>query len=266
MAILTMQVMALACCLPMFAQTREAVAPTAPTYLQAPFDPTCVRLPARFPGNDIVRWYRAYEALHTAEKNEYETQDQFNKRMTLAENRFFMGGLETTLAFVVPTMSQYDADARTLNGAVVCSDPHGERQSVSNAILVRQRRSEKQYIGTNAFGVKVSVHETSIESFQIGVTNPDDFRIDTAKYSIVSSINSTPDEARRIKSTLAALAICSIKRGDTLIADDFILKKATFDDPNEYRERMYFLNTKLLAIWFFDSSSGKIYTKLQPIK
>ena len=44
------------------------------------------------------------------------------------------------------------------------------------------------------------------------------------------------------------------------------MKKATFDNPHEYWEQMRFLNTKLLAIWFFDSSSGNLYAKVDPIK
>ncbi|HXB70973.1 MAG TPA: hypothetical protein VNY05_22250 [Candidatus Acidoferrales bacterium] len=258
------QVVILMCCLPMFAQTRKAVAPIVPAYSQIPFDPTSVRLPLHFLGNDIVRLYEAYKALRAAQKTEYETTDQFTKRIELAEAKLPGNGTTpSVLAFVVPVVSEYDADAQLLNVGVECSNPHGVQKHVLGSIGVKRHRSDRTYVGSNAFGAKVNVDETHIVSFHIGVDNPDDYVIEGAKNLIVSSLKNTPDEARRIKSTLSALALCSIDRGEES-SDDFILNEATFDNPHEYWEEMGFLNTKLLAIWFFDSSSGKIYAKVEP--
>jgi hypothetical protein len=216
-------------------------------------------------GNDIAQLYRAYEALGAANKAEFETTDQFNRRIEAAEAKAFMGSVTetTTLAFVVPMVSEYDADATALYVGVKCADPHGDLKKVSHSIVVGWRQGKRSYIGSNAFGASIRVDRTDVEKFDIDVRNWMDFPIDD-KDLIGSSIKSTPDEARRIKHTLSALAVCSIKRGEVLTLHDFILEKATFNDPHEYSEDIYFLNTKLVAIWFFDSSAGKIYTKVGP--
>ena len=256
------------CCLPMFAQTRKATTPVLPGHLHTPFDPTSVRLTAHFMGHDVVSLYKDYEAIRTAEKTEFETTDQFNKRIQLARTKVVMGSVAeaTILAFVVPVESEYDADARSLTVGVQCSNPHGEQKKVSDSIGVSRRTTHREYVASNAFGVKVNVQETDVESFHIAVDNPDDFPIATAKYLILSSIESAPDPARKIKSTVSALAVCSIQSGEEATSDDFILSKATFDDPHEYFEQMHFLKTKLLAVWFFDSTSGKIYAKVETNK
>jgi hypothetical protein len=224
---------------------------------------TYPRLPAHFIGNDIVQLFKAHEALRTAEKSEYETSDQFNKRIEAAEARFFS---RTTLAFVVPAVSAYDADQRLLNVGVECSSKEGGSRS---SIPVKRQKTTREYLASNAFGAKRDVQETDVESFNIGIANRTDFTITHAQggsrpFMIMSSIKSTPDEARQIKVTLSALVICSIRPGDDVTTNDTIYDKATFDDPYEYFEQMHVLNTRVLAIWFFDSLTGRVYEKLAP--
>src|SRR5258708_6038063 len=103
--------MSLVCWLPMFAQTKKAV-PTIPAYSQTQFDPKSLRLPPHFIGHDIVRLYRSFAALNDAKKSEYETTDQFNKRIELTEAKLFMGSTTdtVTMSFVVPVNAEYDAD------------------------------------------------------------------------------------------------------------------------------------------------------------
>ena len=54
-----------------------------------------------------------------------------------------------------------------------------------------------------------------------------------------------------------------MKRGKPLTSEDSILREATFDNPEEYSEDMHFLNTSLVAVWFFDQS-GKVYARVKP--
>jgi len=260
----TMQVIVLTCSLPVFAQTKKAGAPAAPTYSQTPFDATSLRLPPHFMGNDIVRLFKAHEALRKAAKSEYETSDQFNKRMEAGETKLFMGGEKTvTMSFVAPLKAVYDADQGVLNVGVECAKFHGVYGRVLYTISVKRYSTNKTYIASNAFGAKINVRETDAESFGIGVINAADLP-SSPEDLIDSAIESTPDEARRIKATLSALVICSITRGEELTVDDVLLAKATFDDPREYYEQLHALNAKVLGIWFFDSSSGRIYSKVEP--
>jgi hypothetical protein len=250
----------------MFAQTKKAVSPS-PAFSQIQFDPTTLRVPPHFMGHDIVRLYKAFNLLHTAEKPEYETSDQFSKRNELAETRLFLGSKtdSATLSFIVPVIAEYDADARTLVVKVTCSDPNpnGYQDHVIS-IRVKQYKTERSYTASNAFGAKIPVHETDIDSYHLVL---DEFQFQTGPNGAIrSSIKCAPTEARRIKSTLSALAVCKIKRGEPLTDHDAILEKATFDNPHELFDQMWFLRTTLLAIWFFDSSSGKVYTKVEPVE
>jgi hypothetical protein len=263
------QFVLLTCCFPVFAQTKKAVgAASSPGYSQIPFDPSTPRLPVHFMGNDLVRLFKAHEALRTAEKSEYETSEQFNKRIELAETKFFMGSeVGTTLSFFVPAVSEYDADGLILNAGVECSTPSGIiHDKATNTISARRHSTERVYLASNAYGAKITVHENDVESYRLSITNPDDFEITESKHLIMAHIKATTEEARRIRSTLAALAICSISRGEELTADDAILSKATFDNPLEYFEQIHVLKTKLLSIWIFDSISGRVYSKAEPVQ
>jgi hypothetical protein len=258
----TIQVMILMCCLPMSAQTKKAVSP-APAYSQIQFDPTSLRVPPHFMGHDIVRLYKAIAALHAAEKAEYETTDQFNKRIELAEAKLFMGSKTdtATLSFVVPVMAEYDAD----RGLLILRVQEGPDRDHCKSIRVRYAKSERSYIGTNAYGATIPVHETDANSYFILINNPKQFPTDS--HAVVEHyIECSPDEARRIKGTLSALAVCSLTKGEVLTDKDALWNKPTFDYPHELFEQQWFLKTNLLEMWFFDTSSGKVHAKVGAIE
>jgi len=43
-------------------------------------------------------------------------------------------------------------------------------------------------------------------------------------------------------------------------------KRRQFDNPHELFDQMWFLKTTLLAVWFFDSFSGRVYAKVEPVE
>jgi hypothetical protein len=244
------------CCFPTLAQTKKAMPSPVPAYSQTQFDPTALRLPPHFMGNDIIRLYKAFAVLRTAEKGEFETTDQFNKRIELAESKLFMGSkTETaTLSFVVPVTSEYDAD----NEMLVVQIHGGPDRDNAGSIRVKESKSVRSYVASNAFGAKIAVHATYIDSYLLLIKNTNQFL--NADFS--SSIKMLPNEARTIKGTLSALAVCSITKGDTLIDKDASLKEPTFNDPHELFEQFWFVKTNLLALWLFDSASGKVHARV----
>jgi hypothetical protein len=241
----------------MFAQTKKTVF-TLPAYSQTPFDPTSLRVPPHFMGHDVARLYHEFAALDNAVKAEFETKDQFNKRLDLAEAKLFMGSKTetTTLSFVVPVSSEYDADTETL-GVRVHGGPDRDN---AVSILVRQAiTGGRSYVATNPFGVKIAVHQTSINSYFLLINNPDQFQ--NADLSV--AIKMPPNEARKIKSTLSALAICTIIKDEKLTDQDTSRKTPTLDDPQEVFAQQWFFKAHLMALWFFDSSSGVVHAKVE---
>lgn len=256
--------------LPMFAQPRKGRAP-ARSYLEVPFDLASDRLPPHFLGHDIIGLYNAAKRLQGVEKAEYETTDQFKKRIEAAESKFFMGSaFENILAFVAPAVSKYDADLGVLRMGVKCSDPSGVQKAIGSSIVIWRVEEARNFVATNVYGARVNAHKAHVDSYQVAVDNPGAWPVeviganaDATKDLIVASVHTSPDDARRIKTTLSALAICAMKRGKPLTSEDSILREATFDNPEEYSEDMHFLNTSLVAVWFFDQS-GKVYARVKP--
>jgi hypothetical protein len=128
----------------------------------------------------------------------------------------------------------------------------------------------RNFVATNVYGARVNAHKAHVDSYQISVDNPSAWPVgvigvnaDATKDLIVASVQTSSDETRRIKTTLSALAICAMKRGRPLTSEDSILREATFDNPEEYSEDIHFLNTSLVAVWFFDQS-GKVYARVRP--
>ena len=161
-----------------------------------------------------------------------------------------------SLSFVIPVTSEYDAD----NQMLVVQVHGGPDHDNAGSIRVKQSKSERSYVASNAFGAKIPVHATYIDSYLLLINNTSQFT--NADFS--AAVGMTPDEARRSKGTLSALAVCSITKGTTLTDKDASLKEPTFNDPYEVFEQFWFLKTNLLALWLFDSSSGKIHLKVEP--
>jgi hypothetical protein len=90
-------------------------------------------------------------------------------------------------------------------------------------------------------------------------------RPDIFPYEIGYSIHADPDKARRMKNGVSVLAVCLLKDGlPTFEATQH--QEATADLPISTDWKMRFLNTALLAVWFFDAASGEIYAKIEPKK
>lgn len=255
--------------LAMFAQAQKVRTP-APKYLDTPLDLAWDRLPPHFLGHDIIGLYSAAKRLQGAEKAEYETSDQFKKRIEGAEFEFFMGSAsENLLAFITPAISKYDADTGILRMGVKLADPGGAQ--TMPAIVVWRVEESRNFVATNVYGARVPAHKAHVDSYQVAVDNAGAFPVEVigtgddggSKDLIVASVRTSVDEARRIKATLSGLAICAMKKGKPLTSEDSILQAATFDHPEEYSEDMHFLNTSLVAIWFFDES-GRVFARVKP--
>jgi hypothetical protein len=91
-----------------WAQTRQsATTDPKPIYSQVPFDLGAAQLRPHFAGNDIVALYDALNRLHTVQKDEFETTDQFNNRVAALKRSPVVGSIATraVLAFLIPPFS-----------------------------------------------------------------------------------------------------------------------------------------------------------------
>jgi len=108
---------------------------------------------------------------------------------------------------------------------VKCSDPVNAKDSVSFNCYLANVDERETSSRPNVYGARVPAHKAHIESYQITVDNPGAWPLETigesntsaAKDLIVTSVQASPDEARRTKATLSALVICTMRRGKQLI-------------------------------------------------
>ncbi|MBZ5624684.1 MAG: hypothetical protein LAQ69_39190 [Acidobacteriia bacterium] len=121
-------------CLTMVAQTTKKAARPLPketrpvpkearpgkAYSNTDFDPTLAHLPAAFNGHDIQRLSSELEkAKSTEEKKEFESTEQWNERLRLAEAQPVFGNLtrKSTYAFVVERYTTFtDSEDETAKG------------------------------------------------------------------------------------------------------------------------------------------------------
>ena len=114
-------------------------------------------------------------------------------------------------------------------------------------------------VGSNVFGATAKVSRNSFEFYGVFWNN----NIVTSRYQ--HSIHADPQIARRTNETLSALVVCSLNN-DFPELEVGSHSPATLDSPVEEITDKFLLNTTLLAVWFFDSSTGTVYAKIEPPK
>jgi FKBP-type peptidyl-prolyl cis-trans isomerase len=257
--------------------SRPLVSSRAPAvYSQVSFDVSIRQLPAHFKGHDIALLYKAFEKMGTTEKSEYETTEHFNRRLSALRTKPVAGSITTrsTLAFVRSDLdSVYDADVHLLEislpvsegSSTATSGDLGDHRTLPS-IVVKSTSTTRLYIGSNAFGASARIEDIADTKFKVAFTN-DEFPIQKGGYAdaaIPIELKMNADDARHLKKAMSALIICSMNDEPRTFERNRIAHTATLEFPFDQSYSDYGLNTRLLAVWFFDSSSGKVYAKIEP--
>src|SRR6266536_2671597 len=278
--------------------TRSTTSET-PFFVQA-FDPSIASLPAHFRGHNAAEIYkRLAERKQASTKGEFETTEAYRQRMETKASQPLLGSmtLHSLLAFVVNDLeSEYDADRQVLHAKAKLS-------SVREGVTLREKgmslhwnivnRSSSSYIGTNAFGARTRVESTASDFYEIAIENYQQFAIrylrkstqevadDEAVYArlginpetiydhlkdtaLSADLKMNAQFAMRAKENLRMLLVCRLAY--PYIIEGTMYSKPTIDDPQEFFVNEYSVNTKLVEVWFFDSSTGQVYAKQQPTR
>ncbi len=257
-------------------------------YSQVPFAISATQLPPHFAGHDIVMLYNAFDKLSQIKRDEYETTETFNQRTAALRLKPVVGSITTqaVLAFAVPVSttappwyadgfsSRYDADKRLVDFEVQCSKyrpSYGAipspklRRSIGYSVAINTDTTSHDGIGSTAFGATVATTHIHEEQYEVVWDNAREYKnkaaVGETVYKMNSSVQADPEAARRIRETLSALVVCSLK-DDVPTFYDTEGYSATLDHPTSRLTWRHFLNTTLLAVWFFDSASGKVYARI----
>ena len=127
----------------------------------------------------------------------------------------------------------------------------------------------RQYVGSNALGVRVRVTESFSRSYRIAANNWQDFPLANnpkeeggGRDSIHVAIPSEPFRARRLKESVAAVALCRLV--EPFIITTYDSTEATINSPFAYREKSFFLTVELVELWIYDRFSGIVLSKIRP--
>lgn len=239
------------------------------SYSVQQFNPAITTLPVKFRGHDpSMIFKRLEERQRTLKKDEFETTESYRQRIQAQASRPFLGVLTPLdiFAFVIDKPeSEYDADKQILHlRAKSSSLILGGKGKMS--MTCKATKVESAYLGTNAFGTKVRVKQTLIQVYAIEFENYQQFpifRMDLEHAGFFVDLSLKSQNARNLKENLRFLLVCRMAAPYTT-DNTSVVHSATFESPHENILSAYSLNTELLEVWLFDSTTGEVQAKYKP--
>jgi hypothetical protein len=222
------------------------------------FDSNIAKFPVGYSGLDP---YLVWEVLNKSqrEKSEYESTAQYNDRRQLDTPYALKYGYNTShqipivmdvdlyMNFRVVSL-EYDADKRILNITVGKVEPY----SKNFEITVQENTQSRVYVGTTAFGVQKEI--TDYTGCHAVIVSPQ-------RKPVVISIPSTPEEAKKLKSSKLSLVVVFKPIPPYVMPVDWISTKATLDKPSSLLISKYRLYGNIEGLYIFDKKSGRILGK-----
>lgn len=242
------------------------------TFSSAPFDPGVTSLPPRFPGNDPKAVYDSLFAIQQkAEKSEFESTAQYRERLRQTNTNTPLVGtlsLDSTYAFRITSSqieTKYDADAQQLTitiriGPVVSNDPRMKTNKILRRLeILHDVVSERAYEATNAFGAKMNVQSTLVDSYNVALSG---LQVPNGFDETSLAISLPPQEAMRAKPNVAGLVAVKLDpRPPYFTAEETSYGRATYEFPYEYTTNSRYILGRTIDIWFFNEQDGRILCK-----
>jgi hypothetical protein len=236
-------------------------------------------------GNDPRAVLRALKVATPKEKSEFETTEDYQKRVARSADVPLFGTLRTssTFAFVLPSSespayddkmypnleTQYDADTETMIVKVgfdsIETDTHHFSKDRRSIVWNESGTGREAYIGTNAFGATRAVKKLTIltTALAIGIDSPfypgGDELLPGKLYL---SFKVPPNKARLQEKRLRVLIVAGLLRPYSF--EEEIYREPTFDDPNESDETYRYLSVDIKDVWLIDIATGNVIAKAAP--
>jgi hypothetical protein len=196
---------------------------------------------------------RLIAAGATKPKGEFETSEAFKARFAAllkANDReyFFLKSGGAGDDFL------YDADRAAFSLSVAAGEWQSpEKEHLPAITLKTVTRSTRQYVGSNAFGVKKLITEVNLDEYSVAVDF--DSPIKFAGGSPTATVKMDPGAAQRLKPFLKTVVHCRLE--DAHVYQDSGGWSATVSNPTDVNIRKYILIVRVLDIVFIDSRTGK---------
>ena len=200
----------------------------------------------------------------TLPKSEFETTEQYGKRMSLSLDR-------SQLLFLLPLGEEdadvvrlkYDADNQLMTAEVwgvtnwlMDLERDDKEKRAYFQVKVKERLlSSRQYVGSNAFGVNKSIAFKEYDEFGLALDNNGILSQEHPTFTWTM----TADEARLVKPFLRVAVRC-VQNAGGIYRDD-THGKPSIDWPKEFVTHLYYLPVLAEEVWILDSRSGKLVKK-----
>lgn len=219
------------------------------------FQSSLESLPANFSGDSLISVAQSANALREKtsiklpQKDEFETTDQFAKRLEEFKKRQAAGIVSDRLVLVFNSqLAVYDADSQTLDLRTTFT--HLDESSIA---FIKSDTTASSYIATNAFGARVNVTRTINSSYWIRLLG------ESFREPVVAQIKLDIPSAKAIKPNLRTIVY--LKLVEPYSDVQRTSTSATFTSPSEIISSKVWYFAKPLEIWFFDQVTGKIISK-----
>ena len=243
---------------------------STPTYATAPLDPSTENLPRLYAGhscNVIARKISSFKPT----KSEYETTADYKQRLSGMANAPLVGttalgdliGFVTTEDVYSGITQNYNADLGILMIKKYSTNTSQliAGQLLMSGLIEQKIKGSRNYLGSNAYGKKVSVSATHWSVCGIAFSNFTYQDILTSRsLEIDIAIELSPNDARLAKDNLAVMYVGQLSEPYLGQYTDY--SKPTIDLPSEISMSGDAIVIKLAQLWLFNRQTGKVYQKI----
>jgi hypothetical protein len=245
-------------------------------------------IPANYTGHNIATIVDSLILRQkVGKKDEFETTDQYKKRIEEEYNKPIIGKLNINDMFALKINNADVMSARFLdnyhNGLTAKYNADEQKLDVEfniSQFLIRDKnykieraygvhgysydKDSSSYVGTNAYGATVDVKRLDIVEYKLVINNLSEFNIakkDFGETKVVCSIKLPADKAKELKNNLSLLVIYNID--DPAYKDEDHYSSATFDSPTSLTRKTHFVYSKAVDFWIYNQQTGKVIFKLK---
>jgi hypothetical protein len=260
-----------------------------------PFDISTEQLPPRYRGHDPELIYtKVVERKESTKKSEFESIERYRARVAQETVLPLTGNLNfsSTYAFrFKPAESFYSSEQKILH--VYCEvSPvleKGTEDATRRGLRIKtQPQLDNRYTYTNAYGKKVVIEEVKFQEYTVAFANYAEFPMERLllpsvrqalekeskkgkprivedrleQEFIIGDISLAAAEVKQLKERIMVLAVCNLT--DPYATSDIVSEQPTPERMREYFAQYFYINAKLLELWFYDLETGNILMRIGP--
>jgi hypothetical protein len=266
-------------------------------YSKAQIDLSLEKLTPNYYGNNPKSILSALKnRKNTAKKDEFETSEQFEKRVENEKRLPIIGQIGLEGIFSLQTKAgkgdiKYSADDSEFTIEITLDkikEPLMSGSYNKNAktiMLIDELISSNTHSASNSYGAIIEVKEKNYEEYQAAIANfksfpfkegiskfardmyefkPNPRYLTDDRYKVMrisSKLKANTNEAKSLKENIKVLLIGKID--EPQISDSYFHAKPTRDDPAELTVMTNYIYLNLQEIWIYNQATGQIYSKIK---